>query len=65
MRKARLMLMLFAVLLIGAALPPATQAGWDCEILCWDYGTQYCWQDSACRYYCCDVGDPGCSTPCW
>lgn len=64
MRKAKLMLMLLAVLLVGAALPPATQA-WECEILCWDYGTQYCWQDSRCGYHCCNVGDPGCSTPCW
>lgn len=65
MRKAKLMLMLLAVLLVGAALPPATQASWECDIICWDYGTQYCWQDSRCGYHCCDKGDPSCWPPCF
>jgi hypothetical protein len=67
MRKTRfLFLALALVLSILAVSPPQASANrcW-CEVLCWDYGTQYCWQDSCCNFYCCDKSDPGCWVPCW
>jgi hypothetical protein len=57
--------MLLAVLLVSAAVPPATQAlRWECEIYCWDYGDYGCFQNSACQYYCCYYNDPTCRPLC-
>lgn len=68
MRKSKLPLLLLGLVLSFMALPaPPASAVQQClcEIICWDYGTQYCWQDECCRLHCCDVGDPTCWTPCW
>ncbi|HZF11997.1 MAG TPA: hypothetical protein VFE33_24695 [Thermoanaerobaculia bacterium] len=35
-----------------------------CEILCWEQGTQLCYQDSRCHTHCCESSNPLCTTPC-
>jgi hypothetical protein len=35
-----------------------------CDIICWYYPTQTCYQDSCCQLFCCDTSDPTCWTPC-
>jgi hypothetical protein len=69
MSKVKLASLLVAAVLVGATLlaPPAAQASYPCicEIVCWQQGTQWCWQDSCCHEFCCEMSDPYCSPPCF
>jgi hypothetical protein len=67
MRKLRLPLLLLALVLSFVALPvQRASAGFRClcDIVCWDSGTQRCWQDDCCQVHCCDADDPSCWPPC-